>query len=259
MAVFSHIPEWVCLVLTLLFVQLSHEVGYKVGNTRRLRPGANPETSAAAMSTTTIGLLAFMLAFTFNGASADYDTRKDLVMEEANAVRTAYLRSTMLPEPEKAQTHELLREYVDIRVKAVQNKGATIAQVVKRSGEIHAVLWSNAVAMEKKAVSEAGNFADAVAGIIEVHARRANAVLTNRISPYIWSTLYLLTFLTMAMLGYRTGLTGVRSHFIEICLALAFSAVLILIIALDHRVGIMQISQQPMADVLNFMRSGLNT
>ena len=60
----------------------------------------------------------------------------------------------------------------------------------------------------------------------------------------------------MAMMGYRIGLSGLRSTFMETTLALAFSAVLVLIISLDRPNGMMSVDPRPLVDVLNMLRAG---
>ena len=77
-----------------------------------------------------IGLLAFLLAFTIGMAAARYDTRKQMVLQEANAIGTAYLRANFLPEPQRGDVRNALRAYSALRVKGVTEliKPASMAQ-----------------------------------------------------------------------------------------------------------------------------------
>ena len=63
-----------------------------------------------------LGLVTFILAFTFWIAAAHFEPRRQSILNEANAIRTAYLRADLLPEPHRAEIRNLLREYVDIRL-----------------------------------------------------------------------------------------------------------------------------------------------
>ena len=258
MTLFFRLPEWACFMATLIFVQLSHEVGFRVGTIRRLRPGENPETAAGTISGVMIGLLAFMLAFTFNGASNNHDLRKDLVIVEANAVRTAYMRSMEMPEPYRAKVRDLLREYVDIRLKVRGLRRSDLKMALNRILAIQDELWSVALALQKKEPNTPmiGLFTESLNEIFDLHVKRFNAIFQSRISPIIWIVLYLLTFITMAMMGYRIGLSGLRSTFMEATLALAFSSVLLLIIALDRPNGMMRIDPRSLVDVLGMLRAG---
>ena len=67
------------------------------------------------MVAATLGLLAFILAFTFGLAASRFDSRMQVLLDEANAIGTTYLRAGMLPEQGK-QIRALLREYADARL-----------------------------------------------------------------------------------------------------------------------------------------------
>ena len=258
MRLFYFMPEWACLLLTLLFVQLSHEVGYRIGTRRRLKPGENPDTAAGTISGVAIGLLAFILAFTFNGASNNHDLRKDLLIEEANVVRTVHQRSMQMPDPYRVQVRSLLDEYVDMRLKMRGIGMAELRPLMNRAKVIQTELWAIAIEVQKKEPTTPmlGLFTESLNQLFDVSVKRVNAVSQGRISPIIWTVLYLLTFITMAMVGYRIGLHGIRSTFMEVSLTVAFSLVLIVIIALDRPNGMMRLDQRPMTTVLNVLRAG---
>src|SRR5260370_8467166 len=89
-----------------------------------------------------LDLLAFILAFTFGLAGSWFAVRRRLVIDEANAIGTTYLRAGMLPEPHRSDVRNLLREYMNVRLEAAQpgNLGAS----VRRSEELHTRLWAHA-------------------------------------------------------------------------------------------------------------------
>src|SRR6059058_6240216 len=78
------------------------------------------EAPVGTMVGATLGLLAFILAFTFGLAATRFDTRRQLLLDEANAIGTTYLRAGMLPE-QGEQIRALLRDYVDARLDAVRS------------------------------------------------------------------------------------------------------------------------------------------
>jgi hypothetical protein len=82
----------------LLLVLLSVEGGYRLGKYQRSRSEEEKEAPVGAMVGATPGLLAFMLAFTFGLAATRFDTRRQVLLDEANAIGTTYLRAGMLPE-----------------------------------------------------------------------------------------------------------------------------------------------------------------
>ena len=258
----SILPEWACFILTLIFVLFSHEVGYRLGFKKSLKAGENPSEAAGALSGTATVMLAFLLAFAFNGAASHNQLRKDLVIEEANAIRTTYQQSMGLPDPYRARIRDLLREYVDIRVNLGQIHGqlrkVDLGRAITRTLAIQDDLWSLALVLQKKESSApmVSAYTQSLGTVFDLHVQRFNAAFRTRLPPVVWAVLYLLAFITMAMIGYRVGLSGARSTFIEVGIALAFSLVLFLITSLDRTSGILRATQQPLIDLLSMIRGG---
>ena len=103
-------PQWAVSAATLLLVMLAIEGGYRLGRAARGRSEDEKESPVSAIAATILALLAFMMAFTFSIVSDRFDTRKALVREEANAIRTAWLRSDFLPEPDRAEAVRILEQ-----------------------------------------------------------------------------------------------------------------------------------------------------
>lgn len=251
MTMFYRFPEWACFITTLVFVLISHEVGFRLGTRRKLKAGENPETAAGTISGVTIGLLAFILAFMFNGASNNHDFRKDTLGDEASTIRAVYQQSMQMPNTYRTNVRNLLREYVTIRLNMGQRQKTNFKQTFVRMKVIQQDLWSIALELQTKEPNTPmlGLFTESLNHLFDLNAKRSNAFIQGRISLLIWIVLYLLTFITMAMVGYRIGLSGIRSTFMELTLALAFSSVLILIIALDRPNGMLRLNPKPLVDV----------
>ena len=111
------LPLWGLFLATLLLVLLSVEAGYRLGISRR-RSTEEKEAPVGAMVGATLGLLAFMLAFTFGLAAARFDTRRQVLLDEANALGTTYLRAGMLPDRRDA-IRTFLRDYVETLLEGV--------------------------------------------------------------------------------------------------------------------------------------------
>ena len=77
---------------------ISVECGYRLGKFRLSRREQEKEAPVGTMVGATLGLLAFILAFTFGLASSRFDNRRQLLLDEASALGTIYLRAGMLPE-----------------------------------------------------------------------------------------------------------------------------------------------------------------
>jgi len=95
------------------------EIGFRIGlrNPERERPGIGVIEGAV------FGLLALLLAFTFGTGIAHLDSRRQLVVVEANAIEVAYRRIDLLPPSDRADMRRLFVRYVDARVAAYRNPG----------------------------------------------------------------------------------------------------------------------------------------
>jgi len=245
---------------TILVVVASIDVGYRLGVAVRRRTPDEKESSASTIAGSVLGLVAFILAFTFGIVTDRYDIRKTLVREEANAIKTAYLRSDFLPEADREKAAELFREYVDARLKAAQTRERVHLQdALTATGRIHQELWGMAVAHGREDMNSdvAALYIEALNVVIDFHSSRVT-VSQARIPTGIWVVLYALVILGMLGLGYQMAIAGSGRSWITPVLALAFSIVIALINSLDSpHSGFITVSQQPLEDLRVSMAAGV--
>jgi hypothetical protein len=141
------LPLWALFISILLVVLLSVECGYRLGKYRRGRQEQEKEAPVGTVVGATLGLLAFILAFTFGLAAARFDTRRQVLLDEANAIGTTYLRAGMLPERGE-EVRRLLRDYVSARLEAVRS--GNIAEGIRRSENIQQRVWTEARTSHRK-------------------------------------------------------------------------------------------------------------
>jgi len=249
----DRLPLWVLFVATVLLFVSAVEVGFRIGRFGLAGRGEEAQkTQVAPIMGASLGLLAFFLAFTFNMAGSRFDARKKVVLEEANVVETAYLRSQLLPEPHRTEFQDLLRKYVDVRVQVRSANIETIQHVVTKSEELHGLLWSRLATFLEKSPPSAvtGLFVRSLNDIVDLHRKRVTVGVYNRIPVAIFFTVYVVALLSMGMMGYHAGLAGKRSFIANLLLITAFAAVLLLITDLD-RPGqkLFGVSQQTMVDL----------
>lgn len=179
-----------------------------------------------------------------------FDARKQMVLKEANAIGTTYLRAAFLPEQARNEVCSILREYtahragggVAIMTPAGREKSATLPdRLCTTSASGVKNLDSELTALYIKSANQT----------IDLDAGRVTA-LRNRIPVTIWLMLAVVTIFSMASLGYEFGLTGVRSWAVTLLLVIAFAAVITLIADLDRpQAGLIRVNQQPLIDLLN--------
>jgi hypothetical protein len=251
------IPLWLFLPLTFAVGMLAVEIGYQFGRWRHARASDEKDAPVAAMVGSILGLLAFMLGFTFSLAAARFDARRQAVLEEANAIGTTYLRARLLPEPQRSEVMDLLRKYTELRTYGMTE--ARIADVMTRSAELEEQIWSRAVAVaeENSGSIMTGLFIQSLNETIDVDAKRRLVGLYSRIPASIWLVLFGLAFIGVASVGYLAGLAGTRRSPQMLILTLAFAAVFYLIVDLDRaHEGILRVSQRSMIDLYKSMQAG---
>src|SRR5215469_13253918 len=119
---FDNIPIWALFLGVLAAVLLSMEVGYGLLKWRTNRKKTEDPGMVSMIAGAGIGLLGFVLAFAFSIVYGRYEIRKELVRQEANAVRRVWLRSEFMDQTARLSTVDLLKQYVDTRLEVAQAK-----------------------------------------------------------------------------------------------------------------------------------------
>jgi hypothetical protein len=248
------IPLWGFFVLTLVLVLLAIEGGYRLGRSRITRTEHEKEAPVGAMVAAMLGLLAFMLAFTFGLAAQRFDTRREVLLDEANAIGTTYLRAAMLPQHEE-EIRSLLREYVDVRLTAVQDGG--IEQGIRESEALQNRLWAQSVALARDNPSSivVGLFVQSLNEVIDLHAKRITAGIRNRVPAVIWVSLFAVAVISLGAMGYHAGLVRTSRSIAIVAIGVTFTVVIGLVADLDSpREGFLKVSQQPLVDLRESMK-----
>jgi len=218
------VPLWAIFMGTMAVVMLAIGAGFLVGRRNR-SPGEGKGDSAGVLVASAMGLLAFMLGFTFNSAAVRYDARKNLVVQEVNAIGTTWLRAGLLPEPYRSDIRGLLKEYVDLRSDAVPAQWKELEQAMRRSDALQDQLWARAAEIGRSETGSiaVGLFVQSLNEMIDLHLERVKVGVRDRIPAAIWVALYVLAMLAMGMAGVQLGMSGKNFALIELALALSFS------------------------------------
>jgi len=255
----EQVPLWGIFGLTVAIVLLSIWFGRFLGNRRRSRPDHEDESSLGTIIGATLGLLAFMLAFTFGIAAERVQIKKQLLLDEINAIGTTFLRAGLLQEPHRSEVSSLLRQYVDIRAnlakESILQQTKKLQEALSRSEALQNQMWSHAEALAQADRSSEIDalFIGSLNEMIDLHNSRLT-VMQYHIPTPIWYALYFITILSMVMVGYQAGLSG-KSSKVSLVLALTFSVVILLIADLDRATGSLRVSQQPMLELQKKLQS----
>lgn len=238
--------------LLLVVVALAvTELGFQLGRYWKGHFDKVPDTSSSSgIIAATLGLLAFMLAFTTSIALSRYDNRRALVLEEANTIGTTFLRAGYLEEPAATQSQTLLREYVDVRLGAVVP--GQFDESLVRSEEIQSELWSIAESLAEAHPDSPllAIYIESLNSLIDVHSKRLTAVEVSRVPESLVIEIMLITVLVLFLIGLNHGIEGKRNLLAVIVLILVFSMVVLIIIDLDRpQSGFLKVSQQALIDL----------
>jgi hypothetical protein len=247
------LPLWALFTVILFIILLSVECGYRLGKYRRARHEQEKQAPVGTMVGATLGLLAFILAFTFGLAAARFDARRQVLLDEANAIGTTYLRAGMLPD-QGERIRPLLRDYVATRLDAFRS--GNIAEGIQRSENIQQQVWSEAETVAEKNPNSivVGLFVQSLNEMIDLHAKRVQAGVRSRIPGAIWIALFAAATLSLTAMGYHAGLAGTGRSLAVVAVAVAFSVVIELIADLDRpQEGVLRVSQQALMDVQRSM------
>lgn len=238
-------PVGLFVVATVVLL-LVHEIGYRLRAFAKRRDDDDWEKEVHQTRNQIAVLLSLLIGFTMSMALSRFDQRKELVIEEANAIGTAYLRAGMQAEPIRSAAPGLFRDYVDARL-AIFGTASDIddqSSAVKRARQIQDELWRQAtVAAQQTPTPITGLYVSALNDVIDIDAKRV-AARRNRVPQDIWALMTVLAILTSLIIGYGQRHRAALATFIPV-LTVAIS--MSLIADLDSPVnGLIQVSQQSM-------------
>jgi hypothetical protein len=247
------VPFWLIFPATCFIVMLFWEVGYRFGHSLARTQDSESGQSITTLVSIILGLVAFLLAFTFNMAATRFQDRRDVMIEDVNAIGTTYLRTETIAEPERSHIKALLKNYVENRIN--MSSANDIESRLARSSELQTALWQETAAVTEKDRSPvAAIFVTSMNETIDLHTKRITMMFQHRIPGLIWVSLYMLTILGIAAMGYQNGLLDHGRSPAVIIVTLMFAVVIFMIADLDKPgAGIIDVDQQPMIDLRNSM------
>lgn len=223
-------------------------LGQRYGQYRKKKSEEVQHAPVGSVVGAAFGLLAFMLAITFQIASNRYDARKQLLLEEVTNIRTGYLRAGLIPEPYRSNTKKFLVEYVDLRVDLVKDL-SKLDVGLSRSQQILDSLWkyTEALAEQDRSSEVYALYTTSVNDMIDAFNQRVAVSLQYRIPGAVLFALFIISFVSMFVFGYQFGISGKGSLRLIMLLSLIFAMAMFLILALDQpEKGLASINQKPM-------------
>jgi hypothetical protein len=196
-----------------------------------------------------VGFVALLLAFGLTMAVGRYQSRRDAVVLEANAIGTTYLRAQTLAEPMRTDSLELLKHYADARIALSESvpDSAKFRAASDTSVALQNRLWALAGDALKQAPTASAPrlYVETLNEMIDAHTTRV-AALENRIpAPVLWLQI-LASALALGVLGMFLA-SHDRGVFMALLAAGLITVMLLVIFDLDrpHR-GLITVSDAPL-------------
>lgn len=234
-------------VLLLVGLLLSAEVGVRLGRRAAASGGASGAGQVGAIQGALLGLLGLLLGFSFAAAGTRFVERQDLIVSEANAIGTAFLRADLLDPADRVALQTALRDYVRDRIEISARLSGGIspddAALIERQ---HAQMW-NAAAKGVRARPEAiVAVVEPVNEVIDMHSTRV-AAGRRHLPAVIMALLVACSMLSLGVIGYGGGLANSRRLALTASLAAVIATALWITIDLDYpRMGMLQLSDAPL-------------
>lgn len=189
-------------------------VGRWVGQTTIAKYGRTPTPTISSLETAVFALLGLIIAFTFSGALSRFDTRRAQVVDEANAMGTAYLRIDLVPASAQPKLREAFRNYVDARIETYRRLPdlAAAKTELARSQVLQGEIWSQAVAAVRAPGSSPGAELLVLPALNQMFDITTVRVAATQMHPptIVYAMLIGLAFASALLAGYQTA--GERAY-----------------------------------------------
>lgn len=253
-------PSYLIALALFALMLIALHLGFWRGNRSTDKEDENVRSHANAVQGSLLGLLALLLGFTFSLALERHADRSAHVVNEANAIGTAWLRSDLVSDANRDEVKRLFKAYADVRLASVRlaasNEEERSAHI-DRAASIFEQIWKLGVAeTETRPNPVTMGFIASLNDMADALASRDAAI--DRHVPEL--VLYLLfgTFVLLGgVVGFSSGLSGVRVGLPAYSLMMLIALLVFIIIDLDRpRRGLIAVDQSPIEQVVEEIRSG---
>jgi len=222
------------------------EIGRRLGLYRLANDPEGLEKGVGAAESSVLALLGLLLAFTFSGAASRLETRKELIVTEANAIGTAFLRVDLLPTETQPELRDLYRKYLDSRLATysnVRDMEATRASL-RENERLQKAIWDHTVAALRRP--------DAAPSVIEVVIPSLNEMIDitttrtmaarNHPPTLIFAFLAVMCLLAALLVGYGTSVNRKRSWMHTLAFAITLTLTVFVIVDIEYpRLGLIRV------------------
>lgn len=231
----------------------AHEVGFRLGSLSR-STDATLDRQLALVRASTAALVAFLIGFAFSGAASRYIERLDIIVKEANALGTAYLRADALAEPQRAELKTALREYTSDRVTLLSGSaGDQVDLLLAKVTGLHERMWRAAMSGTQDNAPLMAIVLPPVNDVIDLHA--IHLAMARRHLPLpIMAVLLMATAISVGLLGFGNGRVNRRFSLLDSVYGVVLAIALWMTIDLDYpHMGLIRVGNHSFVEALAAM------
>ncbi len=227
---------------TLLMI----EIGRRIRRWRPVRDGDEGNAGPGTVESAIFALMSLLIAFTFSGAAVRLDARRQLIVEEANDIGTAYLRLDLLPPVPRAALQELFRQDLDARLaayRAIDDPEQVVAGLA-RSQTLQGEIWTQAVAACQQTTSTQPGMLllPAINAMFDIASTRAAAFKMHPPSA-IFGLLGFVALTCALLAGFSMGAERSRSWFHVVGFAAIVALTIYVTMDLEYpRLGLIRVT-----------------
>jgi len=237
-------------VVLFVILSIACEVGYRVGRWRRgeSEPSDAEIGAASILTGGMLALLAFMLGLTVSFAENRYEARRDLVVEEANAIGTAGLRARMIGGAEGDSIAALIGDYAHARLEFTRAEFiAPVDRILARAEGDQRRIWDLATVIARRDPTPiTANLVSALNTMFDASMSQRFA-FAGRVPPGILTLLVVGSILAIGAMGFQLGLAGHRQPVLSSLLLAMWVGAMVLAVDLSRpRLGSIRVDIEPL-------------
>jgi hypothetical protein len=231
----------------------AHEIGFRLGSLT----GSSDERfdrQVGLIQASTGALVAFLVGFAFSGAASRFIDRADIIVKEANALGTAYLRADVIAEPQRSELKAALKEYVGDRVKLLsRDQRDQIVPLLAKVGGLHERMWRSAIKGTQDNAPLMAVVLPPINEVIDLHSMHL-AMARRHLPIPIMAVLLGTAAIGFGLMGFGNGRAGRRFSVIDSVYGVVLAIALWMTIDLDYPgMGIIRVSNLGFVETLAAM------
>ena len=242
-------------------VLLCLAAGRWIGRRGIARYGAAGHPNISSLEAAVFALMGLLIAFTFSGALQRFDLRRAQIVDEANAIGTAWLRVDLLPAAAQPRLRATFRDYVDARIATYRKLPDLDAAKLElaRSQQLQSEIWAQAVAALRLPEVRAGTEVLVMNALNQMFDITTVRLVATQIHPptIVYAMLVGLALAAALLAGYQSAMEQSRDWMHQIGFAAIISLTVYVILDIEYpRLGFVRIDA--IDEVLVQVRASMN-